>query len=150
MILSTDSNYNMNIAFFDIYLFFNIFLGPACVPYFFATVLIANLVILNLFLALLLSSFADMGGSEEEDSEPDKMQIAIGRIKRFIGAIKSAPKNLFRACCKRKKVGDVKSISLNGGTSNGIKNGIPNGFTEKNGNFNSKIFVYIFSASCLF
>ena len=76
-----------------------------------------------------------MGGSEEEDSEPDKMQIAIGRIKRFIGAIKSAPKNLYRACCKRKKVGDVKSISLNGGTiSNGLKNGIhSNGFTEKNG-----------------
>ena len=76
-----------------------------------------------------------MGGSEEEDSEPDKMQIAIGRIKRFIGAIKSAPKNLIRACCKRKKVGDVKSISLNGGTiSNGLKNGIhSNGFTEKNG-----------------
>ena len=92
-----------------------------------------------------------MGGSEEEDSEPDKMQIAVGRIKRFIGAIKSAPKNLFRACCKRKKVGDVKSISLNGGTSNGLKNGIPNGFTEKNGNFNSNLkkFAYIFSAVCL-
>ena len=36
--------------------------GPACVPYFLATVLVANLVILNLFLALLLSSFSDMGG----------------------------------------------------------------------------------------
>ncbi len=36
--------------------------GPFCVPYFLATVLIANLVILNLFLALLLSSFSDMGG----------------------------------------------------------------------------------------
>lgn len=35
--------------------------GPACVPYFLATVLVANLVILNLFLALLLSSFSDMG-----------------------------------------------------------------------------------------
>jgi voltage-gated sodium channel type II alpha len=36
--------------------------GPPCVPYFLATVLIGNLVILNLFLALLLSSFSDMGG----------------------------------------------------------------------------------------
>ena len=36
--------------------------GPACVPYFLATVLVGNLVILNLFLALLLSSFSDMGG----------------------------------------------------------------------------------------
>ena len=35
--------------------------GSTCVPYFLATVLVANLVILNLFLALLLSSFSDMG-----------------------------------------------------------------------------------------
>ncbi len=34
--------------------------GPTCVPFFMATVLIANLVMLNLFLALLLSSFSDM------------------------------------------------------------------------------------------
>ena len=39
--------------------------GPTCVPYFLATVLIANLVILNLFLALLLSSFTDMGGKKK-------------------------------------------------------------------------------------
>ena len=38
--------------------------GKACVPYFLATVLVGNLVILNLFLALLLSSFSDMGGGE--------------------------------------------------------------------------------------
>ena len=67
--------------------------GGTCVPYFMATVLIGNLVILNLFLALLLSSFSDMGaGGGEDDDEPDKMQIAfqrIGRFKRFIiGSIK--------------------------------------------------------------
>ena len=38
--------------------------GKACIPYFMATVLVGNLVILNLFLALLLSSFSDMGGGE--------------------------------------------------------------------------------------
>ena len=38
--------------------------GPPCVPYFLATVLVGNLVILNLFLALLLSSFSDMGGKK--------------------------------------------------------------------------------------
>ena len=36
--------------------------GGACIPYFMATVLVGNLVILNLFLALLLASFSDMGG----------------------------------------------------------------------------------------
>jgi voltage-gated sodium channel type II alpha len=42
--------------------------GPTCVPYFLATVLIGNLVILNLFLALLLSSFSDMGGKKSVKS----------------------------------------------------------------------------------
>ena len=81
--------------------FFVKFSGPACVPYFFASVLVANLVILNLFLALLLSSFADMGGDPEEDSEPDKMKIAFDRIGRFIKYIKSAPKNLLKRLCRR-------------------------------------------------
>ena len=61
--------------------------GAACIPYFMATVLIGNLVILNLFLAVLLTSFAGMGEGGEEDDEPDKMQIAFGRFgtfKRFI------------------------------------------------------------------
>ena len=38
--------------------------GAICIPYFMATVLIANLVILNLFLALLLASFSDLGQSK--------------------------------------------------------------------------------------
>ena len=59
----------------------------------------ANLVILNLFLALLLSSFADMGGDPEEDGEPDKMKIAFNRISRFINYIH--PKNVFKRLCKR-------------------------------------------------
>ncbi|XP_059079205.1 sodium channel protein para-like [Tigriopus californicus] len=58
--------------------------GVTCVPYFLATVLVANLVILNLFLALLLSSFSDMGGGEKaEDQEKDKIQIAFDRIGWF-------------------------------------------------------------------
>ncbi len=40
--------------------------GKACIPYFMATVLVGNLVILNLFLALLLSSFSDMGGGKKK------------------------------------------------------------------------------------
>merc|ERR1719411_66351 len=62
--------------------------GKACIPYFMATVLVGNLVILNLFLALLLSSFSDMGGGNDDDDEPDKMAIAFGRFgtfNRFVG-----------------------------------------------------------------
>ena len=85
--------------------------GPACVPFFMATVLIGNLVILNLFLAVLLSSFSGMGeGGEEEDDEPDKMKIAFGRfgrLKRFIfGNIKKVLRNLINmltSCCTGQK-----------------------------------------------
>ena len=66
--------------------------GPSCIPYFMATVLIGNLVLLNLFLALLLASFSDMPAHQQDD-EPDKMAIAFerfGRLKRWIiGGIKS-------------------------------------------------------------
>lgn len=77
--------------------------GPACIPYFFATVLIANLVILNLFLALLLSSFADMGGDKgkEEDDGPDKMAVVGVRIKKFISFL----------FCRRKKPTDESVVS---------------------------------------
>ena len=67
-----------------------------------------------------------MGGNKEEDDEPDKMQIAFGRISRFIGFIKSLPKTLFRIMCRRKKVGDKPvPLSINGKE--------PNGYPEKNG-----------------
>ena len=80
--------------------------GHLCIPYFMATVIIANLVILNLFLALLLASFSDLGGPEESDDEPDKMQIAVSRIKRGVGFIKRMIKGFFFylfCCCLCKK-----------------------------------------------
>ena len=65
--------------------------GPSCIPFFMATVLIGNLVLLNLFLALLLASFTEMPAHQQDD-EPDKMAIAFdrfGRLKRWIfGGIK--------------------------------------------------------------
>ncbi|XP_078316453.1 sodium channel protein para-like isoform X17 [Crassostrea virginica] len=60
--------------------------GPACVPFFLLTYVIGNLVVLNLFLALLLNSFGAeslSGGEAEEDKEPNKLSEAIGRFKRF-------------------------------------------------------------------
>jgi len=69
--------------------------GKACIPYFMATVLVGNLVILNLFLALLLSSFSDMGGGGDEDDEPDKMAIAFGRFGTFKRFLIRSIKNFF-------------------------------------------------------
>lgn len=60
--------------------------GPICVPFFLLTYVIGNLVVLNLFLALLLNSFGAeslSGGESEEDKEPNKLSEAIDRFKRF-------------------------------------------------------------------
>ncbi|XP_013387533.1 sodium channel protein type 4 subunit alpha B isoform X2 [Lingula anatina] len=66
--------------------------GYSCVPFFLLTVVIGNLVVLNLFLALLLSSFsADSLGSDSDDSEPEepnKIAEAFDRISRFKNFIK--------------------------------------------------------------
>ncbi|XP_061173087.1 sodium channel protein para-like isoform X2 [Saccostrea echinata] len=60
--------------------------GPVCVPFFLLTYVIGNLVVLNLFLALLLNSFGAeslSGGESEEDKEPNKLSEAIGRFTRL-------------------------------------------------------------------
>ncbi|CAF0790592.1 unnamed protein product [Brachionus calyciflorus] len=58
--------------------------GWPCVPFFLLTMIIGNLVLLNLFLALLLSSFgADKLNKEEKDDDGiNKIQEAIDRLRR--------------------------------------------------------------------
>ncbi|XP_019621203.1 PREDICTED: sodium channel protein type 4 subunit alpha B-like isoform X3 [Branchiostoma belcheri] len=55
-----------------------------CVPFFLLTVLIGNLIILNLFLALLLSSFSGLEESGDDDSgEPNNIVIGVNKIIFF-------------------------------------------------------------------
>uniref|UniRef100_A0A8C5KCF4 Sodium channel protein n=1 Tax=Jaculus jaculus TaxID=51337 RepID=A0A8C5KCF4_JACJA len=61
-----------------------------CLTVFLMVMVIGNLVVLNLFLALLLSSFsADSLAASDEDGEVNNLQIAIGRIKWGIGFAKA-------------------------------------------------------------
>ncbi|XP_029107701.1 sodium channel protein type 4 subunit alpha-like [Scleropages formosus] len=56
---------------------------PLCILVFMLVMVIGNLVVLNLFLALLLSSFsADNLSAPDEDGEMNNLQIAIARIQR--------------------------------------------------------------------
>lgn len=58
-----------------------------CLPFFIATMMIGNLVLLKLFLALLLSAFGGVSEKkreEEEDADANKLQEAIDRIKRLV------------------------------------------------------------------
>ncbi|XP_069560724.1 sodium channel protein type 4 subunit alpha A [Brachyistius frenatus] len=61
-----------------------------CLVVFMMVMVIGNLVVLNLFLALLLSSFSgDNLSTGDEDGEMNNLQIAIGRITRGIDWLKA-------------------------------------------------------------
>ncbi|CAJ1087617.1 sodium channel%2C voltage-gated, type I like, alpha b isoform X3 [Xyrichtys novacula] len=71
-----------------------------CLIVFMMVMVIGNLVVLNLFLALLLSSFsADNLAATDDDSEMNNLQIAVGRIQRGIAFIKSAVRQFLRSLC---------------------------------------------------
>ncbi|KAJ3591979.1 hypothetical protein NHX12_007109 [Muraenolepis orangiensis] len=67
-----------------------------CLVVFLMVMVIGNLVLLNLFLALLLSSFsADNMAATDDDSEINNLQIAIGRIHNGIASAKSFLRQTF-------------------------------------------------------
>ncbi|XP_041672192.1 sodium channel protein type 4 subunit alpha A isoform X2 [Cheilinus undulatus] len=65
--------------------------GPGmCLIVFMMVMVIGNLVVLNLFLALLLSSFSgDNLSAGDDDGEMNNLQIAIGRITRGVDWLKA-------------------------------------------------------------
>uniref|UniRef100_A0A8B9LTR4 Sodium channel protein n=1 Tax=Astyanax mexicanus TaxID=7994 RepID=A0A8B9LTR4_ASTMX len=69
-----------------------------CLIVFMLVMVIGNLVVLNLFLALLLSSFsADNLAATDDDSEMNNLQIAVGRIQKGIAMIKSAVRQFLQS-----------------------------------------------------
>lgn len=72
--------------------------GAPCVPFFLATVVIGNLVVLNLFLALLLSSFgaSSLSSPSTESADTKKLQEAFDRFSRAHKWIKSKVISLFK------------------------------------------------------
>ncbi|EFX81393.1 hypothetical protein DAPPUDRAFT_50150 [Daphnia pulex] len=68
-----------------------------CIPFFLATVVIGNLVVLNLFLALLLSSFgASNLSAPQVDNDTNKLTEAFNRISRFKRWVRRSFSNGFR------------------------------------------------------
>nr|XP_054933091.1 sodium channel protein para-like isoform X3 [Dermacentor andersoni] len=93
--------------------------GWPCIPFFLATVVIGNLVVLNLFLALLLSSF---GASNLSQANPDsgdtkKLQEAIDRFHRASRWIKSNSMKVLKAFRRkpRNQIGDQTTDIRGGG-----------------------------------
>ncbi|NWX01438.1 SCN4A protein, partial [Caloenas nicobarica] len=70
---------------------------PLCLLVFLLVMVIGNLVVLNLFLALLLSSFsADNLSAPDEDGEMNNLQLAFARINRGLQYVKRTTWNF---CC---------------------------------------------------
>uniref|UniRef100_A0A4W5M9Y5 Sodium channel protein n=1 Tax=Hucho hucho TaxID=62062 RepID=A0A4W5M9Y5_9TELE len=83
-----------------------------CLIVFMMVMVIGNLVVLNLFLALLLSSFsADNLAATDDDSEMNNLQIAVGRIQRGVAWVKVTIRQV------------IQRLFLRGGATKGVKEG---------------------------
>uniref|UniRef100_A0AAQ4QYL6 Sodium channel protein n=1 Tax=Gasterosteus aculeatus aculeatus TaxID=481459 RepID=A0AAQ4QYL6_GASAC len=84
-----------------------------CLTVFMMVMVIGNLVVLNLFLALLLSSFsADNLAATDDDGEPNNLQLAVVRIKIGIAWFKAHMRILVAALRKKWAVSICFCISL--------------------------------------
>lgn len=63
---------------------------------------------MNLFLALLLSSFSADNLAANDDSEMNNLQIAVGRIRKGIAFVKASLHSLFHSNCFRRRDNKVK------------------------------------------
>ncbi|XP_035879262.1 sodium channel protein type 3 subunit alpha isoform X6 [Phyllostomus discolor] len=74
-----------------------------CLIVFMLVMVIGNLVVLNLFLALLLSSFSsDNLAATDDDNEMNNLQIAIGRMQKGIDYVKNKIRDCFLKTFLRK------------------------------------------------
>ncbi|XP_070830044.1 sodium channel protein type 2 subunit alpha-like isoform X2 [Chaetodon trifascialis] len=77
---------------------------PLCILVFMLVMVIGNLVVLNLFLALLLSSFSsDNLSAPDEDGDLNNIQIAIARINAGVSWLVTSIVDLFNRSLNRRK-----------------------------------------------
>uniref|UniRef100_A0AAY4ABR9 Sodium channel protein n=1 Tax=Denticeps clupeoides TaxID=299321 RepID=A0AAY4ABR9_9TELE len=77
---------------------------PICIVVFMLVMVIGNLVLLNLFLALLLSSFSsDNLAAPDDDGEMNNLQIAIARIQRAAAWTRHIVRDCFNGDFKRRR-----------------------------------------------
>ncbi|XP_073490072.1 sodium channel protein type 2 subunit alpha isoform X4 [Aquarana catesbeiana] len=84
-----------------------------CLLVFMLVMVIGNLVVLNLFLALLLSSFSsDNLTATDDDNEMNNLQIAVGRIQRGIDFVKKTMRECIQKAFvkKQKALDEIKPL----------------------------------------
>ena len=77
-----------------------------CIPVFLAVQIIGNLVVLNLFLALLLSSFSADNLANDDDAEPNSIQLSQERMKR-LGAWIMQKFKAYKSNVAKKEIGST-------------------------------------------
>ncbi|XP_049904818.1 sodium channel, voltage-gated, type I-like, alpha isoform X1 [Epinephelus moara] len=98
-----------------------------CIIVYMMVMVIGNLVVLNLFLALLLSSFSADKLEATEDDGDNNLQIAIARIQKGIAFLKSHLRSSCNSVClRRKKKGKDEDKTLNELHKPLGPNGVPN------------------------
>ncbi|XP_030833315.1 sodium channel protein type 4 subunit alpha B isoform X3 [Strongylocentrotus purpuratus] len=97
---------------------------PFCVILFIATLIVGNIMMLNLFLALLLNSFASDSLQNKKAASESKLILAFRKIGRFL-------KCLVRPCLCCKKYKNKNKIGDSVENLKALANG--NGTTKKNG-----------------
>uniref|UniRef100_A0A674GZR2 Sodium channel protein n=1 Tax=Taeniopygia guttata TaxID=59729 RepID=A0A674GZR2_TAEGU len=89
-----------------------------CLIVFMMVMVIGNLVVLNLFLALLLSSFsADNLAATDDDGEMNNLQISVIRIKKGIAWTKAKVREFMQAHFKQREADEVKPLDDGIGSS---------------------------------
>ncbi|EMP38708.1 Sodium channel protein type 1 subunit alpha [Chelonia mydas] len=84
-----------------------------CLTVFMMVMVIGNLVVLNLFLALLLSSFsADNLAATDDDNEMNNLQIAVARIEKGIDYVKRKVREFIQKAFikKQKALNEIKPL----------------------------------------
>ncbi|XP_074857344.1 sodium channel protein type 1 subunit alpha isoform X4 [Carettochelys insculpta] len=84
-----------------------------CLTVFMMVMVIGNLVVLNLFLALLLSSFsADNLAATDDDNEMNNLQIAVARIEKGIDYVKRKVREFIQKSFikKQKALNEIKPL----------------------------------------
>ncbi|NWH30579.1 SCN2A protein, partial [Chloropsis hardwickii] len=84
-----------------------------CLIVFMLVMVIGNLVVLNLFLALLLSSFSsDNLAATDDDNEMNNLQIAVARIQKGIDFVKKKIQEFIRKAFvrKQKSLEEIKAL----------------------------------------
>uniref|UniRef100_A0A4W4GPC2 Sodium channel protein n=1 Tax=Electrophorus electricus TaxID=8005 RepID=A0A4W4GPC2_ELEEL len=97
-----------------------------CLVVFLMIMVIGNLVVLNLFLALLLSSFsADNLTASDDNSDRNNLQVAVGRIQRGFSLAMACVCGFFRSAC-------LRSSRTKATEEDGLRNGqkLPDGLNH--------------------